>query len=243
LEVCVPVIYGGIVTIVASIFCVIAWKLGWSKAPRNVSFIRFITTSYELETSDDVDDHLTLYAFFNHTYGPQERSLNPFHRRYKRSSNIEIPLIKKSDLDLDIDPIAPSPVSRITAYDFPNYYSPYNVRGTSVDMTDYFFHFLAENDREEEIDYRRQVTFDENMEEENMDESLHQNDLEKQPDFIAVDEEEKDPKEIERAGICSPKSQYEDDPKLYVRIDSDYHDEIVDWWNDVKHMFEHSKVV
>jgi len=231
---CVPVIYGGFVTISTSIFCLIAWKLGWSKAPRNVSFLRFITTSYELETTEDMDDHMTLYAFFNHSYG-QKRGLNPF-QRFKRSSNIHIPVLKKSDTVDNIDSF--SPLSRMTTMNFPslpsfsNMDSPNNTRGSTIDMTDYFFHFLAETEvTKDETLYMRQVTFDESLEEINVDENLNQQDLEKQPDFVAVDEEKDHPMKNKRVSICSPESQYEDDPKLYVRIDSNYHDEIVDWWN------------
>lgn len=51
----VPLYYGLIEAFILGIYCTLAWKAGWTKAPRNISFWTMITTTYEvllLEHSD-----------------------------------------------------------------------------------------------------------------------------------------------------------------------------------------------
>ncbi|KAL3826853.1 hypothetical protein ACHAXA_005695 [Cyclostephanos tholiformis] len=48
---CVPLFFGVMEAVVISIYGVICWKLGWTKAPKDVSFCTMITTMYE---ADDV---------------------------------------------------------------------------------------------------------------------------------------------------------------------------------------------
>eukprot|EP00538_Stauroneis_constricta_P002632 CAMPEP_0119562810 /NCGR_PEP_ID=MMETSP1352-20130426/21638_1 /TAXON_ID=265584 /ORGANISM="Stauroneis constricta, Strain CCMP1120" /LENGTH=274 /DNA_ID=CAMNT_0007611299 /DNA_START=347 /DNA_END=1168 /DNA_ORIENTATION=- len=64
----VPFYYGFVEAVVLSIYCVIAWKAGWTKAPKDVSLWTSIVTSYEIlsvevaEKQDNLemtpDDHM-----------------------------------------------------------------------------------------------------------------------------------------------------------------------------------------
>ncbi|KAL7536089.1 hypothetical protein ACHAWF_005354 [Thalassiosira exigua] len=44
----VPVYYGLIEALILGLYCSVAWKVGWTKAPRNISFWTMVTTSYEV---------------------------------------------------------------------------------------------------------------------------------------------------------------------------------------------------
>ena len=48
----VPFLYGVAEIVFISIFCIGAWKSGWTKAPANESICKVICTSYEVETSE-----------------------------------------------------------------------------------------------------------------------------------------------------------------------------------------------
>ncbi len=45
----VPLFYGLMEAVVLGLYCLIAWKLGWTKAPRDVSFCTMFVTTYEVE--------------------------------------------------------------------------------------------------------------------------------------------------------------------------------------------------
>ena len=47
----VPLFYGLVEAIVLGIYCIVAWKFGWTKAPPNESFCVAIAKSYEVETA------------------------------------------------------------------------------------------------------------------------------------------------------------------------------------------------
>jgi hypothetical protein len=49
----VPFFYGLVEAIVVGVYCVIAWKIGWTKAPKNVSLWKAISTSYEIEAVEE----------------------------------------------------------------------------------------------------------------------------------------------------------------------------------------------
>lgn len=52
----VPLYYGGIEGLVLGLYCVVAWKLGWTKAPKDESICIVVGKSYEIiEVDDDVD--------------------------------------------------------------------------------------------------------------------------------------------------------------------------------------------
>lgn len=44
----VPLFYGMVEAVLVGAFCVAGWKAGWSKAPKDVSFWRMLTTTYEV---------------------------------------------------------------------------------------------------------------------------------------------------------------------------------------------------
>jgi predicted Na+-dependent transporter len=45
----VPLYYGLVVAVMLAVFCVVCWKLGWTKAPRNENFCKMLYNSYEVE--------------------------------------------------------------------------------------------------------------------------------------------------------------------------------------------------
>ena len=53
----VPFLYGMAEIFFISIYCVFAWKAGWTKAPANESFCKVIGKSYEVgDEDDDLDE-------------------------------------------------------------------------------------------------------------------------------------------------------------------------------------------
>lgn len=54
----VPLYYGLVEAVLLGIYCTIAWKGGWTKAPKNASFWTMIGTSYEVL----LDEHSDLAA-------------------------------------------------------------------------------------------------------------------------------------------------------------------------------------
>jgi hypothetical protein len=44
----VPLFYGIVEVVLLGPYCILCWKAGWTKAPRNVSFWTMISTSYEV---------------------------------------------------------------------------------------------------------------------------------------------------------------------------------------------------
>lgn len=53
----VPFYYGLVEAFVLGIYCVGAWKCGWTKAPRNISCWKAISTSYEIITVEKVENN------------------------------------------------------------------------------------------------------------------------------------------------------------------------------------------
>lgn len=51
----VPVYYGFVEAVFVSIYCLWAWKAGWTKAPADVSLWKALTTSYEVLALDEVE--------------------------------------------------------------------------------------------------------------------------------------------------------------------------------------------
>lgn len=50
----VPLFYGLMEAVVLGLYCLIAWKLGWTKAPRNVGFCTMLVTTYEVDDDESV---------------------------------------------------------------------------------------------------------------------------------------------------------------------------------------------
>eukprot|EP00957_Ditylum_brightwellii_P084925 6457757-Ditylum_brightwellii.AAC.1 len=57
---CVPLYYGIVEAVILGLYCIVAWKCRWTKAPRNKNFCVIIVTSYEVDTDiiEDVSLHL-----------------------------------------------------------------------------------------------------------------------------------------------------------------------------------------
>lgn len=64
--VAVPFYYGLLQATVTFCYCIVAWKLGWTKAPANVSFWTMISTSYEILTieKEGEEPHKEADGFF-----------------------------------------------------------------------------------------------------------------------------------------------------------------------------------
>jgi len=45
----VPLYYGLVEAFILACFCIVSWKIGWTKAPSDENFFRMIATSYEVE--------------------------------------------------------------------------------------------------------------------------------------------------------------------------------------------------
>jgi hypothetical protein len=45
----VPLYYGIVEAVILAIFCLVCWKIGWTKAPSDENFCTMIATSYEVE--------------------------------------------------------------------------------------------------------------------------------------------------------------------------------------------------
>ncbi|KAL3805701.1 hypothetical protein HJC23_005945 [Cyclotella cryptica] len=54
---CVPLFYGVMEAVVLGLYCIIAWKCGWTKAPRDDKFCVMIMTTYEVE-DDEIQSQL-----------------------------------------------------------------------------------------------------------------------------------------------------------------------------------------
>ena len=52
---CVPLFYGIMEALVLGIYCIVAWKAGWSKAPRDENFCVIIAKTYEVEDDDGLN--------------------------------------------------------------------------------------------------------------------------------------------------------------------------------------------
>lgn len=67
--VAVPFYYGSVEALLLLIYCIGCWKLGWTKAPADVSFWKMIYTSYEVLQTDPVEDEGD-YHYVEHSEVP-----------------------------------------------------------------------------------------------------------------------------------------------------------------------------
>jgi hypothetical protein len=56
----VPFFYGIASAVFLFFYCLVAWKAGWTKAPRNVSLWKAITTSYEIKIVEKLENLETI---------------------------------------------------------------------------------------------------------------------------------------------------------------------------------------
>ncbi|KAL3764204.1 hypothetical protein ACHAWU_004016 [Discostella pseudostelligera] len=72
---CVPLFYGVMEAIVLGLFCIICWKVGWTKAPRDESFCTMIVTTYEVD-----DDN-----------GRSESTIGPYDEELRETASSIVP--------------------------------------------------------------------------------------------------------------------------------------------------------
>jgi len=79
----VPLFYGLMEAVVLGLYCVVAWKLGWTKAPSDDKLCKVLTMSYEVEDSDDEggDDDDVIHADFPSALKKRLASKNPIRSR------------------------------------------------------------------------------------------------------------------------------------------------------------------
>lgn len=58
--------------VVLGIYCIIAWKCGWTKAPRDDNFFVMIATTYEVEEEEDPTLERLLYEDANNVKAEAE---------------------------------------------------------------------------------------------------------------------------------------------------------------------------
>ena len=51
----VPFFYGLVEAVLLGVYCIVAWKIGWTKAPKNVSIWTALSTSYEIVAQENKD--------------------------------------------------------------------------------------------------------------------------------------------------------------------------------------------
>ena len=62
----VPFFYGIVEALVLGVYCVGAWKAGWTKAPKHVSLWKAISTSYEVKLVEKVENEEEIIADAEH---------------------------------------------------------------------------------------------------------------------------------------------------------------------------------
>lgn len=77
----VPFWYTGMQTLFVGIFCIVAWKIGWSKAPANENIFKVLLNSYEIamdenEAKDDAEDS-SVPQTHDDTEPPTESKIRP----------------------------------------------------------------------------------------------------------------------------------------------------------------------
>ena len=129
---CVPLFYGLVEAFVLGLYCIIAWKCGWTKAPRDDKFCVMIMATYEVE-DDEIDSQIDEEALGNEesesedsteqipqsdlkkkSPGKQKhRILSLFNRNRKRSRSQETATETEGSDSIQMPPIQ-SPVRRIS---------------------------------------------------------------------------------------------------------------------------------
>lgn len=56
----VPFFYGVVEAAVLGVYCIGAWKAGWTKAPKDESFCTVISTSYEVQAQQDTEHQVEI---------------------------------------------------------------------------------------------------------------------------------------------------------------------------------------
>lgn len=108
----VPLYYGAVEAIVLGIYCVGAWKMGWTKAPPTDSFWKTISTSYEVllteqKALDEIEVSLSTSKTIDTMESQSPQGSTIFHyfqmddskesrRRMKERSGLDLNAIRDS---------------------------------------------------------------------------------------------------------------------------------------------------
>lgn len=128
---CVPLFYGLVEAFVLGLYCTIAWKCGWTKAPRDDKFCVMIMATYEVE-DDEIDSRLDEEALRNEESESDESNeripqtskkkdspnkqrglMSFFKRNRKRTRSQETAVETEASDSIQMPPIE-SPVRRIS---------------------------------------------------------------------------------------------------------------------------------
>jgi hypothetical protein len=78
----VPLFYGIVEAVIISLYCVWAWKAGWTKGPADENFCVIISKTYEVEEEKDEDADVEYYheetpkGWFAKLFVPREEEMN-----------------------------------------------------------------------------------------------------------------------------------------------------------------------
>eukprot|EP00549_Striatella_unipunctata_P015584 CAMPEP_0118679888 /NCGR_PEP_ID=MMETSP0800-20121206/4039_1 /TAXON_ID=210618 ORGANISM="Striatella unipunctata, Strain CCMP2910" /NCGR_SAMPLE_ID=MMETSP0800 /ASSEMBLY_ACC=CAM_ASM_000638 /LENGTH=381 /DNA_ID=CAMNT_0006575935 /DNA_START=140 /DNA_END=1285 /DNA_ORIENTATION=+ len=78
----VPFFYGTVEAAVLGLYCVAAWKAGWTKAPSDASFCKMLSTSYEILQAEK-EEKDAVEVFIGHNDGTEH--YNTIHQQSSRS--------------------------------------------------------------------------------------------------------------------------------------------------------------
>ena len=71
--VAVPFYYGSVEALILLFYCLVCWKIGWTKAPADVSFWKMIYTSYEVLQTDHTEEEDGDYHYVEHSEVAMEK--------------------------------------------------------------------------------------------------------------------------------------------------------------------------
>lgn len=101
----VPFFYGVVEAVVLGVYCVGAWKAGWTKAPKHVSLWKAISTSYEVKAVEKVENEVTIRTDADHDgfYYVQQIDTMPENELPEEGDGLEI-AIRREHRDTKKEP-------------------------------------------------------------------------------------------------------------------------------------------
>mmetsp|Transcript_8399 Transcript_8399/g.23279 ORF Transcript_8399/g.23279 Transcript_8399/m.23279 type:complete len:366 (+) Transcript_8399:105-1202(+) len=88
--VAVPFYYGSVEAVVLLIYCIGAWRAGWTKAPKNTNFFKMIATSYEVIHANKGDIDPDYQAYMEHQSSPHHPSSPDSHSAHTSPTAAEL---------------------------------------------------------------------------------------------------------------------------------------------------------
>jgi len=86
----VPFFYGVVEAVLLGVYCVVAWKVGWTKAPKNISIWKALSTSYEIVVQEEKGNDGTILA-------DQELSSNTLPTNVEEEEDDDFHYVQHSD--------------------------------------------------------------------------------------------------------------------------------------------------